>query len=646
VSTLRSLPRTRQAIIAGILLAALVACWFAYAPGITGSLQFDDRASLEGLADVQDASSALRYVVAGRAGPLGRPISLVTFAPQAYAWPDSPDVLLRTNILIHLLNGVLVAWLLYALGLARRQTDEQAAAVGVASGAIWMFLPILASSSMMVVQRMTTLSASFVLMGGIAYLYARRALERRPVPALAGMTFALGCGATLAALAKENGILLVLFILATESTLLRRPERISRAAWHAWFSVVFFVPCAVLVAFLATQLPYSEEVVLHRGFTGFERLVTQAEVLWKYLFLSFLPSVPALVPFHDDYQVQRSLMNPVALLAVASWIVAIAAAAMTRRRYPLFGFAVAWYLAGHLLESSSIPLELYFEHRNYVPLIGPIYALMASILYSGAKLRRLAVIATAGYCLVLGGVLYSVTSLWGNPSIAAEMWSIYRPGSIRAAEKLAVELELKGDPQVARKVLLDVLEYNPEALFLDFRAFLIQCQREDDVDHTDTVRSYEAKLKSTSFSYASIGLLTMSHFLAQREECSLDAAAVHRLGNSLMQNPLYRAPAIQHDIHMVLARAALDNRDLELGVTHIEQALRLYQVPWGLRLSGDILDGLGPPEAFARVIAEARRRKPAHPFRAMLWQEQIDRLVDLERRARNGWASTQGAGVR
>jgi hypothetical protein len=30
----------------------------------------------------------------------------------------------------------------------------------------------------------------------------------------------------------------------------------------------------------------------------------------------------------------------------------------------------------------------------------------------------------------------------------------------------------------------------------------------------------------------------------------------------------------------------------------------------------------------------------------MLWQEQIDRLVDLERRARNGWASTQGAGVR
>ena len=39
----------------------------------------------------------------------------------------------------------------------------------------------------------------------------------------------------------------------------------------------------------------------------------------------------------------------------------------------------------HLLESSYIPLELYFEHRNYMSMIGPI---MASVWYLNVLLER------------------------------------------------------------------------------------------------------------------------------------------------------------------------------------------------------------------------------------------------------------------
>ena len=38
-----------------------------------------------------------------------------------------------------------------------------------------------------------------------------------------------------------------------------------------------------------------------------------------------------------------------------------------RRRHPAMALAVLFYFGAHLLESSSIALELYFEHRNYIP---------------------------------------------------------------------------------------------------------------------------------------------------------------------------------------------------------------------------------------------------------------------------------------
>ena len=41
-------------------------------------------------------------------------------------------------------------------------------------------------------------------------------------------------------------------------------------------------------------------------------------------------------------------------------------------------FAVLFFLAGHILESSIFPLELIFEHRNYLPSFGPWFALGVS----------------------------------------------------------------------------------------------------------------------------------------------------------------------------------------------------------------------------------------------------------------------------
>jgi len=152
-------------------------------------------------------------------------LALASFAAQAYAWPNGIALMLYTNVCIHLLNGVLVTWMLLLLleVSGRAEQAGQGPRVAAIGGALWMLMPLLASSSLLVVQRMTSLSATFVLAGGIGYLYGRAALERRPRVAFSIMVLALTVGTGLAALAKENGALLPLLVLVTELTILTRP---------------------------------------------------------------------------------------------------------------------------------------------------------------------------------------------------------------------------------------------------------------------------------------------------------------------------------------------------------------------------------------------------------------------------------------
>jgi protein O-mannosyl-transferase len=613
-----------------ILLAGLLATWFAYSPGLGASLQFDDHHNLGGLANVNDATTAFQFVFSGSAGPLGRPLALGSFIPQAYAWPSAPEVFLQTNILLHLLNGVLVTWLLYLLGCARKRPQQKAALVAVGAGTIWLLMPLLASSSLLIVQRMTTLSAAFTLLGAVGYMYARKSSDRQPTLALWGMTVAIGGGAVLAALAKENGVLLFVFILAVEFALLDRPANIPRGLWRGWFSVVLIAPTIALAIYLASLLPYSESLVLRRDFTGLERVITQAGILWKYLYLAFLPNVPSLGPFQDDHQVQRSLLNPLTILAVVGWLLTISAAIALKRKAPLFAFAVAWYLAGHLLESTTVSIELYFEHRNYLPLIGPIYALVGSLAELGHARRRLALIGAAAYAAILGSVLFSTTSLWGSPDVAAEMWQIYKPQSTRAAQHLAVALERQGFPSAARRLLARHVEANPDARAVKLQMLTITCQLEPGSDHGETIDVLEEELLEARFDYSHLAALHQLYQLARSQNCpNIPLSAIHQLGNSLLKNPRFNTPIVQHNLHAILAKVSVDERNFESAMHHLGAALNAHHNTDTLRFAIQTLNSGGRSDISRQLLTEARQKTPpTHSLRARQWRQELDLIEE------------------
>lgn len=416
-----------------LLALALIGTWLCYQPGLDAALHFDDTPNLSRLANVDDAESALRFITGGSAGPLGRPLSLATFLPEKHAWPNYTSTFLRTNVLLHLINGLLVAWFVFRFLIAGNSSKRTAAYGAALTTSLWVLLPILASTSLLVIQRMTSLSATFVLLGLVSHMLLRSRLKDHPRLYLMAMAISLGFFTLFAALSKENGALLPGLILVIESTLLSAPQAIARKTWHRWCAVFLWAPTLLIAAKLLSIVPYSEDLVAMRGFGGWERLITQSRILWEYLFHAFIPiDTLDLGPFHDTYEPSRSLFEPVTFLATAAWLTLTGFALAYRRKVPIFSFAVLWFIVGHSVESSVASLDLYFEHRNYVPLIGPCLALAWAAVYFSRSRRPFTTVAATAYIGLLAITLWVVTSMWGQPLREAQQQYLANPKSSRA----------------------------------------------------------------------------------------------------------------------------------------------------------------------------------------------------------------------
>lgn len=611
-----------------LFILALIACALAYAPGLTGSLHFDDPHNLGGLAQVQDLTSALDFATLGNAGPLGRPLSLLSFAAQAYAWPTAPDVFLYTNICLHLLNGCLLIAMLLLLGRANKAISRQSAYLAIIAGTLWLLLPIHVSSTLMIVQRMNLLAGTFTLLGICAYLYCRQGIYQRPTLALFGMTASIGLGTILAALSKENGALLPTLILVTELTLLNRPANITRKAWLTWGGLILLPPTLLIAGYLAMRLDYNDATVAMRGYTVGERILTQAHILWQYLFNSFIPTPGLIGPFHDDQTLYRNWLAPLSLIATGSWILIITAAIFLRRKAPLFSFAVMWYLVGHSLESTSIPLELYFEHRNYLPLIGPVYAITAGFFQLPARLKSFISLGISGYLLLLALVLHSMTTTWGNPPLAAEMWAINKPDSPRALSYLVEHLQKDGYHSAALRSLKRFIAEHPEAGGTRLQALALSCTVHPGGASKEQVATLEEQLKRNRFQHGMIEQLEIIRGLIKDGRCpSLQPQAIYRLTSKLAENPNYQANNVtHHNLHILMAMSGFDTKDLALTMHHLEQALAIYFNLDTLVLITKTLESAGLTQQAQEFLQQADAHRPSNPLQARTWDRQLAAL--------------------
>jgi hypothetical protein len=341
---------------------------------------------------------------------------------------------------------------------------------------LWLILPIHVSSSLIAIQRMTGLSALFVLAGLLTYLGGLRLQmagdKRGPWVQLGGVAlFTL-----LAALSKENGVLLPVFILVLEVTLLANSSALAqlRRIRLALSGAALLAIIGYLV-YHSLPLIESQENYIGRDFNLSQRLITEPVVLLDYLRMAFIPFVVEYRPFHDDYPFYQSLTSPAALFAILLWGSLLFLLLWKRGSLPLLRFAVLWFLAAHLVESTVIGLELFFEHRNYVALIGPVYALVHGIFALPEQRRRIGLFAITVYSSFMFFMLVQVTQLWGEPRRAAEAWFLDNQRSTRAAQHLAIFYLDQGDNNTAWRILNHQANLCDDCSQSTLQALLLSC---------------------------------------------------------------------------------------------------------------------------------------------------------------------------
>jgi hypothetical protein len=405
-----------------LILIAMILTALAYRPGLGGPLLLDDFDNLAPVSQYLDGRvDASRVIFGNESGPLGRPIAMASFLLDAIWFGNDTRVAKRTNLFAHLANG----WLLFLLAhriirrLAPGIRDPQLLAAMVAT--VWLLLPVHASSVLYLVQRMALLSTFFVLAGLLWYVAWRERLEQGRGGGVA-LWLGLPLFVTLAALSKENGLLLLPLAALVEWCCFQpaRGERRPRAvlALHA---TLVGIPALAAVA-LVTLRP---DVVLAgyewRHFSLAERLLTQPRVLWDYVRVVLIPHTPSLGLFHDDYTVSTGLLSPRStVLAIGGWSLVVLAAIQSRMREPLFTLGIGFFLLAHAMESTVLPLEIYFEHRNYLPSAGLLLATTALLLAA----RRALPSATTGFRATGFALMVAVPVVqWVATHGRARVWS-------------------------------------------------------------------------------------------------------------------------------------------------------------------------------------------------------------------------------
>ena len=429
-------------------LAAALLVFIVYLPGLPGMFVFDDLGNIVRNPGVQirdlGFDSLLRAALSSPAGD--RPLSMLSFALDAYFFGLSPLAFKLTNICIHLACGLALGCVAREILTACTEDAYQALprreiswlSLGVVL--LWSVHPLNLTAVLYTVQRDTGLAALFSALAMLAYLGGRR--RERSGRSGAWLIWCWTPLATLAGiLCKENAALVPVFLLLVESIVLgfrTAGGRISRPSL-AFFAVFLLLPGIGIAALLLLHPATLFASYAGRDYTLYERLITEARVMVDYLRWALLPDLQQLGLFHDDIAASHSLLDPATTLASCIVIAALLALAfVSRRRLPLLSLGILWFFAGHLIESTVLPLELAFEHRNYLPLFGLVFGI-ASTLYLFARLRgesRLVVAMLVIGIVAMGAATLVRASDWHDELSFARSEVRHHPDSPRALAEL------------------------------------------------------------------------------------------------------------------------------------------------------------------------------------------------------------------
>lgn len=374
----------------GLVIVALVALTFTiYSGTYDHPFAFDDANSIteNWIAQVSELSGSNLYAAAFKSRPDGRrPLAFASFAVNHAFGGLNPRGYHAVNIAIHAVNGVLVYFfaLLTFRQLHRLTTKERRGStpdwsVPMALFAAGLFVahPIQTQAVTYIVQRMTSMATLFYLLALLCYLLGRLqpwGAWRISLWCGVPICFALSWGS------KQLALPLILIIPLYEWFFFQDLS----IAWFKRRDVQVIALVALLLAVgvgLAGMATFEEKTAWNplvrlnngysqRDFTMMERLYTQPRVVLRYMYLLALP-IPDNLSLLHEIETSTSLFSPPSsILSLATIFGLLGLAIWLAPRQRLISFAILWFFIHLAIESTILPLEMMYEHRLYLPMVG------------------------------------------------------------------------------------------------------------------------------------------------------------------------------------------------------------------------------------------------------------------------------------
>lgn len=370
---------------------ALVIAGLLYLPGINGPWLHDDEGRIVSNEQVTLDREELDWQALARStlNYPERPLAMMSYAVAHALCGDSTACQKGPNILLHLLTGLVLFILLNTLvrQARTRRLFDAPAWLPLAVAALWLLHPLNVSTTLYVVQRMTILATLFSLLALLAWLHAR---DARDGLLRIGWLLAVALSTLLGSLCKETAWLVPLYILLIELLLLK-PEIRQRLPRPLWAGAGLALAAIAALALLAWYPPQTLlNTYATREFTPPERLLTESRILLYYVSEILFPLQERMSFLLDVFPLSRSLLDPpVTLAAVLACVTAIVAStAILLQRASLAAFGCLLFFVGHVPESSSAyGLILAYEHRNYLPMIGLLLAVVSLLAQLTGLLR-------------------------------------------------------------------------------------------------------------------------------------------------------------------------------------------------------------------------------------------------------------------
>lgn len=355
-----------------VSFALLFLCIIIYSNSLNGTWIFDDEPNIVLNKYIQLKTLEWDSIKQTFYGPhqnrISRPFAYFTFGVNYYFGQLNPFGYHVVNLLIQYCAGMFLFLFIYRtlnLPNLKEEYGSSSYAVALLATFFWAVNPVQVTAVTYIVQRMASMTGIFYIISMYFYLIGRTDEGLRIKTAffiLSAVSAALAMGT------KENAIMLPVSIYLYDLLLIQGITRENLLRGLKYIVLPAFIVASVALIFfvdLYSLLRLGDYAI--RPFTMLERILTETRVIVFYISLLLYPVSSRLMLSHD-FVISKSLLDPwTTLVAVLIILGCLGLSIAGARKKPLISYCILFFFLNHLIESSIIPLELLYEHRNYIP---------------------------------------------------------------------------------------------------------------------------------------------------------------------------------------------------------------------------------------------------------------------------------------